>query len=155
MAARGINKVILIGNTTQEPDCRFMPNGNQVTSILIATNESWTDKTTGEKKEKAEFHRVVFFGKLAEIVGQYVHKGSKLYVEGRLQTRKWTDQQGTERYSTEVIVDMQGTMQLLDSKQDNQQQPQNANQASYQAQQPSQQSAPRQYDDFDDDPIPF
>lgn len=152
MAARGINKVILVGNIGQEPELRYLPNGNAVATVSLATSDTWKDKNTGEPQERTEWHRVVFFGKIAEIVGQYVHKGSKLYVEGRLQTRKWTDQQGTERYSTEVIVDMQGTMQLLDSKQDNQQQPQNANQASYQAQQPSQQSATS---GFMDDDIPF
>lgn len=149
--SRGVNKVILIGNTTQEPDCRYMPNGNQVVSLTIATNESWNDKTTGEKREKAEFHRVVFFGKIAEIVGQYVHKGSKLYVEGRLVTRKWTDQQGIERYTTEIAVDMNGTMQILDGRQD-------------QAQQPTQQPRPQQqrtqqnqqapsFDDLDEPPF--
>lgn len=146
--SRGVNKVILIGNTTQEPDCRYMPNGNQVVSLTIATNESWNDKTTGEKREKAEFHRVVFFGKIAEIVGQYVHKGSKLYVEGRLVTRKWTDQQGIERYITEIVVDMGGTMQLLDSRQDQPQQ--QANQQQAPKNRPQQNQQVPSFDDFDD-----
>ena len=97
MAARGINKVILVGNIGNEPEMRYMPNGNAVATISLATSDTWKDKNTGEPQERTEWHRVVFFGKLAEIVGQYVHKGSKLYVEGRLQTRKWTDQQGVDR----------------------------------------------------------
>lgn len=117
MAARGINKVILVGNIGNEPEMRYMPNGNAVATVSLATSDTWKDKNTGEQQERTEWHRVVFFGKLAEIVGQYVHKGSKLYVEGRLQTRKWTDQQGVDRYTTEVVVDMGGTMQLLDSRQ--------------------------------------
>lgn len=175
MAARGINKVILVGNIGNEPEMRYMPNGNAVATISLATSDTWKDKNTGEPQERTEWHRVVFFGKLAEIVGQYVHKGSKLYVEGRLQTRKWTDQQGVDRYTTEIIVDMGGTMQLLDSRQGaadsnsyyNQNQPQSQPQPSYQqpaTQQPVQQpqsrpqQAPQQpapsFDDFDDD-IPF
>ena len=117
MAARGVNKVILLDNIGNEPELRYMPNGNAVASVSIATSDTWKDKTTGEPQERTEWHRVVFFGKIAEI-GQHVHKGSKLYVEGRLATRKWTDQQGVERYTTEVVVDMGGTMQLLDSHQD-------------------------------------
>lgn len=151
MAARGINKVILVGNIGNEPEMRYMPNGNAVATISLATSEVWKDKQTGEQQEKTEWHRVVFFGKIAEIVGQYVNKGSKLYVEGRLQTRKWQDQQGVDRYSTEVVVDMGGTMQLLDSKQDNQQPTQQPQQSRPQQ---NQQAAPPQFDDFDDD-IPF
>jgi single-strand DNA-binding protein len=111
--ARGINKVILIGNLGQAPDCRYMPNGNAVTNITLATSESWKDKNTGEDQEKTEWHRVVFFRKLAEIAGEYLKKGSKIYVEGRLQTRKWQDKDGNDRYTTEIVAD---SMQMLDSR---------------------------------------
>lgn len=140
MAARGINKVILVGNIGNEPEMRYMPNGNAVATISLATSDTWKDKNTGEQQERTEWHRVVFFGKIAEIVGQYVHKGSKLYVEGRLQTRKWADQQGVDRYTTEIVVDMGGTMQLLDSRQGSDAAGYyNSNQA---PQQPMQQQAP-------------
>ena len=113
MATRGVNKVILIGNLGQDPEVRYMPNGNAVTNVSIATSESWKDKNTGETQERTEWHRVVFFRRLAEIVGEYLKKGSKLYVEGRLQTRKWQDQSGQDRYTTEIIADQ---MQMLDSR---------------------------------------
>jgi single-strand DNA-binding protein len=115
--AKGINKVILIGNLGQDPETRYMPNGNAVANVSLATSDSWKDKNTGETRERTEWHRVVFFGKLAEIVGQYLKKGSKIYVEGRLQTRKWQGQDGQDRYTTEVIVDqVGGVMQMLDSR---------------------------------------
>ncbi|OCA55106.1 single-stranded DNA-binding protein [Photorhabdus namnaonensis] len=113
MASRGINKVILIGNLGQDPEVRYMPNGGAVTNITLATSESWRDKQTGEMKEKTEWHRVVLFGKLAEVAGEYLRKGSQVYIEGSLQTRKWQDQNGQERYTTEVVVNMGGTMQML------------------------------------------
>ena len=113
MASRGVNKVILIGNVGGDPETRYLPNGNAVTNITLATTDSWKDKQTGQVQERTEWHRVVFFGKLAEIVGEYVRKGSQIYVEGRLQTRKWQDQTGQDRYTTEVVVDMGGSMQLL------------------------------------------
>jgi len=116
MATRGVNKVILIGNLGQDPEVRYMPNGNAVANVSIATSDSWKDKQTGETRERTEWHRVVFFGKLAEIVGQYLKKGSKVYVEGRLQTRKWQGQDGQDRYTTEVVVDIGGQMQMLDSR---------------------------------------
>jgi single-strand DNA-binding protein len=116
MSSSGINKVILIGNLGQDPDIRYMQSGDPVANISIATSESWKDKTTGEPREKTEWHRVVFFGKLAEIVGKYLKKGSKVYVEGKLQTKKWTDKEGSDRYTTEVVVDQRGTMQMLDSR---------------------------------------
>ncbi len=116
MATRGINKVILIGNLGADPETRYMPNGNAVANVSLATSDSWKDKNTGEQRERTEWHRVVFFGKLAEIVGQYLKKGSKVYVEGRLQTRKWQGQDGQDRYTTEVVVDQGGTMQMLDSR---------------------------------------
>jgi len=112
----GINKVILIGNLGKDPELRHMPNGTTVASITLATSESWKDKQTGESKETTEWHRVSFFNRLAEIVGEYLTKGSKVYVEGKIQTRKWTDQEGTERYSTDIIAN---TMQMLDSKNSN------------------------------------
>ncbi len=99
MASRGVNKVILIGNLGQDPEVRYMPNGGAVTNITLATSESWRDKQTGEMKEKTEWHRVVIFGKLAEIAGEYLKKGSQVYIEGSLQTRKWQDQSGQERYT--------------------------------------------------------
>ena len=114
--SRGVNKVILIGNLGNEPDVRYMPSGDAVANVSIATSESWKDKNTGETQERTEWHRVVFFGKLAEIVKQYLHKGSKIYVEGKLRTRKWQDKEGVERYSTEVIVDISGSMQMLDGR---------------------------------------
>ena len=114
--SRGINKVIIVGNLGQDPEVHMLPNGGQVTNVSLATSESWTDKNSGQKQEKTEWHRVVFFGKLAEVVSQYVKKGSKLYVEGKLQTRKWQDQSGNDRYSTEIVVDsFNGQMQMLDS----------------------------------------
>lgn len=113
---RGINKVILIGNLGQDPDIRYTPNGGAVANCSMATSEVWKDKHTGEQRERTEWHRVVFFGKLAEIVGEYLKKGAKIYAEGRLQTRKWQDQNGQDRYTTEVVVDQGGTMQMLGSK---------------------------------------
>lgn len=105
MAKRGVNKVILLGNVGQDPEVRTMGNGEKVANLTIATSEVWNDKQTGEKKEQTEWHRVTFWRKAAEIVEKYVTKGSKLYVEGKLQTRKWTDQNGQERYTTEVVCE--------------------------------------------------
>lgn len=184
MASRGVNKVILVGNLGQDPEVRYMPNGGAVANITLATSESWRDKATGEQKEKTEWHRVVLFGKLAEVAGEYLRKGSQVYIEGALQTRKWTDQAGVEKYTTEVVVNVGGTMQMLGGRQQGanaggapaggqgggnnngwgqpqqpQQQPQGGgNQFSGGAQQrPQQQSAPANNEppmDFDDD-IPF
>ena len=111
--ARGVNKVILIGNLGQDPEVRYMPNGNAVANVTLATSESWKDKNSGEMQERTEWHRVVFFRRLAEIAGEYLKKGSKVYVEGRLQTRKWQDQNGQDRYTTEIVADQ---MQMLDSR---------------------------------------
>lgn len=113
--SRGVNKVILVGNVGGDPDVRYMPNGNAVANITLATSESWRDKQTGQQQEKTEWHRIVFFGRLAEVVGQYVRKGSKLYVEGKLQTREW-EKDGIKRYTTEIVVDINGQMQMLDSR---------------------------------------
>ena len=109
----GVNKVIIIGNLGNDPDMRYMPSGEAVANLSIATSETWNDRNTGEKREKTEWHRVVAFRKLAEIIGQYCRKGSKIYIEGKLQTRKWTDQGGQTRYTTEIIADQ---MQMLDSR---------------------------------------
>ena len=117
MAQRGVNKVILVGNLGQDPEIRYMQNGKAVANLSMATSEAWKDQQ-GQQQEKTEWHRVIAFDKLAEIIGEYVKKGSKIYCEGKLQTRKWTDQQGVERYSTEVVI---SEMQMLDSKPQGQQ----------------------------------
>lgn len=177
MASRGVNKVILIGNLGQDPEVRYMPSGGAVANITIATAETWRDKATGEQKEKTEWHRVTLYGKLAEVAGEYLRKGSQVYIEGQLQTRKWQDQSGQDRYSTEVVVQgYNGIMQMLGGRAQQGGMPAQggmnapAQQGSWgQPQQPAkqhqpmQQSAPQQYSqpqyneppmDFDDD-IPF
>ena len=111
--ARGINKVILVGNLGKDPEGKFMPNGNAVTNIAIATSESWKDKQTGQQQERTEWHRVVFFNRLAEIATEYLKKGSKVYIEGSLRTRKWQAQDGQDRYTTEIVA---SEMQMLDSR---------------------------------------
>ena len=111
--ARGVNKVILVGNLGKDPEVRYSPNGGAVANITIATSESWKDKTSGEKQEKTEWHRIVFFGRLAEIAGEYLKKGAQIYVEGRLQTRKWQDKEGKDRYTTEIVAN---EMQMLGSR---------------------------------------
>jgi single-strand DNA-binding protein len=111
--ARGINKVILIGNLGQDPEVRYMPQGGAVANLSIATSESWKDKATGEMKEQTEWHRVVIYQRLAEIAGEYLRKGSKVYIEGKLKTRKWQDQQGVERYTTEIVAN---ELQMLDGR---------------------------------------
>lgn len=143
MAQHGVNKVILIGNLGQDPEIRYMQNGKAVANMSIATSESWNDQQ-GQKQEKTEWHRITAYDKLAEIIGEYVKKGSKIYVEGKLQTRKWQDQQGQDKYTTEVIINQ---MQMLDGKKDSgngggQQQPQPAQRQ--QPQQQYQQPAPQQ-----------
>jgi len=146
-----VNKVILIGNCGGDPEIRYMPNGNAVVNLTIATSESWKDKNSGENVDKTEWHRIVFFNKLAEIVGEYVHKGSKLYIEGRLQTRSW-EQDGVKRYATEIVAN---EMQMLDSRGSaqgasdfGQSKPPAA------ATQSAPEQAPANFDNFDDD-IPF
>ncbi|MDJ0806956.1 MAG: single-stranded DNA-binding protein [Gammaproteobacteria bacterium] len=111
--ARGINKVILIGNLGKDPEVRYMPSGGAVTNVTLATSDTWKDKSSGEQQERTEWHRVVFFNRLAEIAGEYLKKGSKVYVEGRLQTRKWQGQDGQDRYTTEIVAN---EMQMLDSR---------------------------------------
>ncbi len=160
--ARGINKVILIGNLGQDPETRHIPSGGAVTNISIATSESWKDKETGQQQERTEWHRIVFFNRLAEIAGEYLRKGSKVYIEGSLRTRKWEDKDGNDRYTTEIVA---REMQMLDSRQDAQQgehqkqssarppPPQNQPMGVHQKGQAPQQEA-KGFDDFDDD-IPF
>ncbi|OUR87369.1 single-stranded DNA-binding protein [Gammaproteobacteria bacterium 42_54_T18] len=141
MARKGINKVIVLGNLGQDPETRYMPNGNAVTNISIATSESWQDKQSGQNQERTEWHRVVFFNRLAEIAGEYLRKGSKVYVEGSLRTNKWQDQSGNDRYTTEIVA---SEMQMLDSRGDNQQS-QNGGMGGYsQMPEAGQQQAPRQ-----------
>jgi single-strand DNA-binding protein len=179
MASRGVNKVILVGNLGNDPEIRYMPGGAAVANITIATSDSWRDKATGEQREKTEWHRVALFGKLAEVAGEYLRKGSQVYIEGQLQTRKWQDQSGQDRYTTEVVVQgFNGVMQMLGGRaqggapaQGGMPQPQQQQGGGWgQPQQPAmqkqpqqqQQSAPQQAQpqyneppmDFDDD-IPF
>ncbi|PNO64566.1 single-stranded DNA-binding protein [Serratia marcescens] len=113
MASRGVNKVILVGHLGQDPEIRYMPSGGAVATLSLATSETWRDKQSGEQKEKTEWHRVVLFGKLAEIASEYLRKGAQVYIEGALRTRKWADQSGQDRYTTEVVVSVNGTMQML------------------------------------------
>lgn len=117
MASRGVNKVILVGHLGQDPEIRYMPSGGAVANFTLATSESWRDKQTGEMKEQTEWHRVALYGKLAEVAGEYLRKGSQVYIEGQLRTRKWTDQSGADRYTTEVVVSVGGTMQMLGGRQ--------------------------------------
>ena len=111
--ARGINKVIIVGNLGADPEVRYTPGGSAVTTLSVATSDSWKDKQTGEQQERTEWHRIVMFNRLAEIAGEYLRKGSKIYIEGRLQTRKWQDQSGQDRYTTEIVAN---DMQMLDSR---------------------------------------
>ena len=129
----GVNKVIIVGNLGQDPEVKFMPSGESVANISIATSETWKDKQTGEQKEKTEWHRVSMFGKLAEIAGEYLKKGSKVYIEGKLQTRKWQNAEGKDQYTTEVVLQgYNGVMQMLDGKQQGEQAPQQQAQGGYQ-----------------------
>lgn len=155
--SRGVNKVILVGNVGKDPETRMLPSGGSVTNVTIATSESWKDKNTGQQQEKTEWHRVVFFNKLAEIVAQYVKKGSKLYIEGSLRTRSW-EQDGVTKYATEIAG---SDMQMLDGKSDSSQdsrKPGQTNSQGYMADGRAvggkQKAAPANFDDFDED-IPF
>lgn len=150
MASRGVNKVIIVGRLGQDPEVRYANSGVAFTSINVATSERWRDKQTGEQKEQTEWHRVVLSGKLAEIAGQFLFKGSEVYLEGKLRTRKWTDQSGVEKYTTEVLVGVGGTLQMLGGKRETDGQPKQQNS---QPQQPKQASEPPM--DFDDSDIPF
>ncbi len=147
--ARGVNKAIILGSLGQDPDIRYTAGGAAVANISIATNEQWKDKESGEMQERTEWHRVVFFGRLAEIVGEYLRKGAQVYVEGRIQTRKWQDKEGKDRYTTEIVAN---EMQMLGSKS-------GGTTASFDQTPAAEQSAPAtssgsSNDDFDDD-IPF
>ena len=165
MASKGVNKVILVGNLGQDPEVRHTPQGAQITTISIATSESWKDKNTGEIQESTEWHKVVFFGKLAEIAGEYLRKGSQVYVEGKLKTRKWQDKQGQDKYTTEIVVDsFNGVMQMLGGKQEGQQKPQqqmagNRADPGTKMAPPMTKQAPAQpdngFDDNFDDSVPF
>ena len=173
--ARGINKVIIVGNCGQDPETRYLPSGGAVTNMSLATSEAWKDKNTGEQQERTEWHKVVFFNRLGEIAGEYLKKGSKVYVEGSLRTRKWQGQDGSDRYTTEIVA---SEMQMLDSRggqeggggggyqqnrpqqnqgqqnQGQQNQSQMQNQGQQQQNQAPKQQAPQGMDSFDDD-IPF
>lgn len=137
--SRGVNKVILIGTAGKDPEVRYMPNGNAVTNISIATSESWKDKQTGQTQERTEWHNLVFFNRLGEIAGEYLRKGSKVYIEGALRTDKWQDNEGKDRYKVNIVV---SNMQMLDAKGDNQQQ--GGQQQAPQQQQQRNQQAPQQ-----------
>ena len=115
--ARGVNKAIIVGTVGKDPEVKYSASGSAICNVSVATNESWKDKTSGEQVEKTEWHRIVIFGKLAEIAGQYLTKGSQVYFEGKIQTRKWQDQSGADRYSTEIVIDpFTGVMQMLGGK---------------------------------------
>lgn len=144
---RGINKVIIVGTLGDDPTIRYNPNGKAMAALSVATSEAWTDKQSGNQETKTEWHRVVLWGRQAEIAGEYLKKGSRVYIEGKIQTRKWTDQQGQDRYTTEIIGK---EMQFLDSK-PQQKTPRQQQPVQQPAQQP--QPAPGQFE-FDDD-IPF
>ena len=149
----GINKVILVGNLGAKPEVKYATNGNAISNLSVATSESWTDKSTGQKQERTEWHRVSLFGKLAEIAGQYLDKGSKVYVEGKLQTRKWQDQNGQDRYTTEVVVSgFNGTLQMLDRRDNASSSAPSENVTS--KDQPEPTITPVSKDEFEDD-IPF
>ena len=149
----GINKVILVGNLGAKPEVKYASNGNAISNLSVATSESWTDKSTGQKQERTEWHRVSLFGKLAEIAGQYLDKGSKVYVEGKLQTRKWQDQNGQDRYTTEVVVSgFNGTLQMLDRRDDSSSSPPSDDAAAKDQTEAS--ITPVSKDEFEDD-IPF
>lgn len=140
MASRGVNKVIIIGRLGHDPEIRYSPSGTAFANLTVATSEQWRDKQTGEQKEQTEWHRVVMSGKLAEIASEYLRKGSEVYLEGKLRTRKWQDQSGQDRFTTEVIVGVGGTMQMLGGKQGgNEQSSPQRNDGQQQRQQPQQQ----------------
>ncbi len=149
--ARGINKVILVGNLGADPEVRYMPSGGAVANLRVATSETWKDKETGAMQEQTEWHRVVFFNRLGEIAGEYLKKGSKIYVEGSIKTRKWQDQTGQDRYTTEIVG---REMQMLDAKGTSGGMSNHSSGANQQNQSPATPEAPEMMDDFNDD-IPF
>lgn len=146
--SKGINKAIIIGNLGNDPEVKYLPNGGAVANITVATSETWKDKNTGEQKENTEWHRVVFFRRLAEIAGEYLKKGSKVYIEGKLQTRKWQDKDGNDRYTTEIVAN---EMQMLDGRSSGSSKPDAHQQAKSNGYQP-QSNIP---DDWEDEKIPF
>ena len=159
MASRGVNRVTILGNLGNDPEVKYTNSGSAIANLTVATSESWNDKTTGESKSLTEWHRVVLFGKLAEVAGEYLRKGSQVYIEGQLRTRKWTDNAGVEKYTTEIVVGMNGVMQMIGGKQEANQQKQSG-WGQPQQQKPQQHSKPAQSGqnvpptDFDDS-IPF
>lgn len=162
MSSIGINKCIILGLVGNDPEIKYSASGSAIANLSVATSEQWKDKQTGEKKEQTEWHRVVIFGKLAEVAGEYLRKGSQVYIEGQLRTRKWSDSNGVDRYTTEIVIpQMGGVMQMLGGKrEDSGQQPrqQSSQQPQRQQQQPPKQQSPQvgnePHMDFDDD-IPF
>lgn len=153
--ARGINKVILVGNLGKDPETRSLPSGEAVANVTIATSESWKDKATGEQKDKTEWHNVVFFRRLAEIAGQYLKKGSQVYIEGKLRTRKWQDKEGKDRYTTEIVAD---EMQMLGGKPGGASASAGGGGGNYERSAPKGESAgamPVAEKNFEDDDIPF
>ena len=167
--ARGVNKVILIGNLGSDPEVRYTPGGSAVANVTLATSSAWRDKSSGQLQERTEWHRIVFFNRLAEIVGEYLHKGSKIYIEGNLRTRKWQDKSGMDRYTTEIISN---EMQILDSKNSNNQNNQGNGNSNFERNNTNQNNKANSDDnigntavagdtsgyqkqDFDDDDIPF
>lgn len=166
--ARGVNKVIIVGTLGNDPEVKYSASGSAIANLSVATSEQWKDKQTGEKKEQTEWHRVVIFGKLAEVAAEYLRKGSQVYIEGQLRTRKWTDSNGVDKYTTEIVIpQMGGVMQMLGGKRDDSgqqqrqqsgQQPQGGWGTNPQQQQPPKQQSPQGGNeppmDFDDD-IPF
>lgn len=158
MASRGVNKCIILGNLGNDPEVKYTASGSAIANLTVATSEEWKDKSTGGIKIQTEWHRVVLFGKLAEVAGEYLRKGSQVYIEGQLRTRKWTDQSGQEKYTTEVVVGMNGVMQMLGGKQESK--PQQSGWGKPQQPKPQQQSKPSSPGaheppmDFSDD-IPF
>ena len=152
--ARGVNKVILVGNLGKDPDMKYTASGAAIANITVATTESWTDKQTNEKVEKTEWHRVVFFRRLAEIVGEYLHKGSQVYIEGKLQTRKWQGQDGQDRYTTEIVA---SEMQMLGGRSDDGGGGRPQGGGGFRSNQPAQNepAQPGPDNSFDDDDIPF
>lgn len=157
--SRGINKAIIVGNLGTDPEVRYTAGGSAVANITVATSDTWKDKSTGEMQERTEWHRVVFFARLAEIAGEYLRKGSKIYVEGRIQTRKWQNKDGQDVYTTEIVGN---DMQMLDSRSADGQ-PQSGGQSQQQRQQPQQRQSQQQpamaggggFEDEDEDRIPF
>ena len=152
--ARGVNKVILIGTLGNDPEVKYTADGKPVANMSVATNESWVDKSTGEKKEKAEWHRIVAFGKLAEIIGEYLRKGSQVYLEGKLETNKWQDKEGNDRYTTQIIINQ---MNMLGGAGDNQSGGAGDNQSGGNVnpdKKPTSKPNNNSFDDFDDE-IPF